>query len=99
MAFDAGLLPKAAVAPIQSQEQLQRLEGILRERDEKLSILLADKAALSDELTKLRDEVAKAKKANAAQPDTHDYSEAETRKAFIDVLRETAGVVPDASGN
>lgn len=91
LAFDAGLLPKAAVAPIQSQEQLQRLEGILRERDEKLSVLLADKAALSDELTKLRDEVAQAKKANAAQPDTHDYSEAETRKAFIDVLLKEAG--------
>jgi len=91
LAFDTSLLPTAAAAPIQSQEQLQRLEGILRERDEKLSILLADKAALSEELTKLRDEVAKAKKANAAQPDTHDYSEAETRKAFIDVLLKEAG--------
>ncbi|QJP98673.1 restriction endonuclease subunit R [Herbaspirillum rubrisubalbicans Os34] len=91
LAFDTSLLPTAAATPVQSQEQLQRLEGILRERDEKLSILLADKAALSEELTNLRDEVAKAKKANAAQPDTHDYSEAETRKAFIDVLLKEAG--------
>jgi type I restriction enzyme R subunit len=91
LAFDTALLPKAGVTPVQSQEQLQKLEDILRERDEKLSILLADKAALSDELTKLRDDVSKAKKANAAQPDTHDYSEAETRKAFIDVLLKEAG--------
>jgi type I restriction enzyme R subunit len=91
LAFDAGLLLKASASPIQSQEHLQKLETILRERDEKLSVLLADKATLSDELSKLRDEVSKAKKANAAQPDTHDYSEAETRKAFIDVLLNEAG--------
>jgi len=91
LAFDARLLPKVSASPAQSQEHLQKLETSLRERDEKLSVLLADKAALSDELSKLREEVTKAKKANAAQPDTHDYSEAETRKAFIDVLLKEAG--------
>ncbi len=40
---------------------------------------------------RLRDEVAKAKKAAAAQPDTHDYSEAETRDYFIDLLLKEAG--------
>ena len=89
--FNASLLPKASASHTQTQEQLLKLEGTLRERDEKLSVLFADKAALNDELSKLREEVAKAKKANAAQPDTHDYSEAETRKAFIDVLLKEAG--------
>ena len=63
----------------------------LRERDEKLAALLADKTALDEELKRLRAEVAAAKKAAAAQPDTHDYSEAETRDYFIDLLLKEAG--------
>ena len=63
----------------------------MRERDEKLAALLADKAALDAELKRLRAEVAAAKKAAAAQPDTHDYSEAETRDYFIDLLLKEAG--------
>ena len=35
--------------------------------------------------------MAAAKQANTAQPDTHDYSEAETRKDFIDLLLKEAG--------
>jgi len=65
--------------------QLQALEGQLRERDERLVELLEGKEALDEELKRLREEVAAAKKANAAQPDTHDYSEAETRDYFIDL--------------
>ncbi|HXM70364.1 MAG TPA: DEAD/DEAH box helicase family protein, partial [Thermoanaerobaculia bacterium] len=40
---------------------------------------------------RLRAEVAKAKQAAAAQPDTHDYSEAATRDYFIDLLLKEAG--------
>ena len=53
--------------------------------------MLADKAALDEELQRLRAEVAAAKQAAAAQPDTHDYSEAETRDYFIDLLLKEAG--------
>lgn len=91
LAFDAGALPKAVPAPKQTAEQLQQLENALRERDEKLASLLADRSALDDELKGLRVEVAKAKRAAAAQPDTHDYSEAETRDYFIDLLLKEAG--------
>lgn len=94
LAFNLGLLPEAAagVAPTtQTLEQLQKLEADLRAKDEHLSVLLADKAALNEELKTLREEVAATKQANTAQPDTHDYSEAETRKAFIDVLLKEAG--------
>ena len=42
-------------------------------------------------MKRLRVEVAEAKKAAAAQPDTHDYSEAETRDYFIDLLLKEAG--------
>ena len=77
--------------PSQTWEQLQKLESQLRDRDEKLAALLADKSTLDEELKGLRSEIAEAKKKNAAQPDTHDYSEAATRDYFIDLLLKEAG--------
>lgn len=53
--------------------------------------MLADKDALDAELNRLRAEIAEAKKANTATPDDHDYSEAETRDYFIDLLLKEAG--------
>ncbi len=97
--FDINLLPKAIVAPTQTVEQLQKLETDLHAKDEHLSKLLADKAALSEELKKLREAVAAAKKANSVEPDTHDYSEAETRKLFIDTLLKEAGWNLDPAKN
>ena len=98
LAFDPAALPATAPLPGQTVEQLQKLEAELRARDEKLSALrarLADAetrgSALDAELARAREEVAAAKKANAAQADTHDYSEAETRDAFIDLLLREAG--------
>ena len=91
LAFDPELLPKGAPVPPQTLEQLQRMETQLRERDEKLAALLADKTTLDEELKRLRAKVAAAKKENAAQPDTHDYSEEETRDYFIDLLLKEAG--------
>ena len=91
LSFSTALLPQPSVAPAQTLDQLQKLEAQLHERDEKLSTLLADKSALDTELKKLREEFAATKKANAAHPDTHDYSEAETRDYFIDLLLKEAG--------
>jgi type I restriction enzyme, R subunit len=91
LAFDAAALPKSAPIPAQTLDQLRRLESSLRERDEKLADLLADKSALDEELQRVRAEVAAARQAAAAQPDTHDYSEAETRDYFIDLLLKEAG--------
>ena len=73
----------------------QTLAAQVAEKDTRLSALLSDKAALDEELTKLREEVAGIKAANAAKPDTHDYSEAETRDYFIDLLLKEAGWVLD----
>ena len=78
---------------------MQQLEAGLRERDEKLTALLADKTALDEEFKRLRAEVAAAKQAATAQPDTHDYSEAETRDYFIDLLLKEAGWELDAKKN
>jgi type I restriction enzyme, R subunit len=94
LTFRAELLPKPTPnerGTAQTAEQLQKLGEELREKDTKLSEVLASHAALDAELQKLRDEVAAAKKANSAVPDTHDYSEAETRRAYIDLLLREAG--------
>lgn len=91
LAFNQDALPQSPPVPKQTLEQLQRLEAQLRERDEKLTALLADKESLDEELQRLRAEVAAAKAANTAQADAHDYSEAETRDYFIDLLLREAG--------
>lgn len=91
LAFDANALPKTAPVPKQTIEQLRHLETALHERDEKLAAVLADKDALDEELKRLRAEIAEAKKAAAVQPDAHDYSEAETRDYYIDLLLKEAG--------
>jgi type I restriction enzyme, R subunit len=91
LAFDANALPKTAAVPKHAVDYLLKLKTDLRERDEKLSVLLADKSALDEELKRLRAEIAEAKKTSSSQPDTHDYSEAETRDYFIDLLLKEAG--------
>jgi type I restriction enzyme R subunit len=91
LAFDAERAAQAAPAPRADRRAIAAARSGLRERDEKLAALLADKTALDEELKRLRAEVAAAKQAAAAQPDTHDYSEAETRDYFIDLLLKEAG--------
>jgi type I restriction enzyme R subunit len=72
-------------------DQLKTLEEQLREKDREL----ADKAkALADtdtQIALLREQIAAAKKQNEKVPDNHDYSEAETRDYFIDLLLREAG--------
>ncbi len=91
LAFDAASVPRVAPSAQKTAEQLELLEASLRDRDEKLAALLSDKSALDEELKRVREEVAQAKRAAAALPDTHDYSEAETRDYFIDLLLKEAG--------
>jgi type I restriction enzyme R subunit len=52
---------------------------------------MTGKAALDAELEHLRAEIAAIKKQNAETPDAHNYSEAETRDYFIDLLLKEAG--------
>jgi type I restriction enzyme R subunit len=97
--FSIDLIPKAAATPALTQGQLQKLADELAEKNEALHVLRNEKAELDAELQQLRAEVAKAKKANAAEPDTHDYSEAETRKTYIDLLLREAGWTLDPAKN
>jgi type I restriction enzyme, R subunit len=93
LAFRLELVPKSATAapPAKTIEQIQRLNDELTAKDKRLTDLLADKATLDEELQRLRNEVAAAKKANSEQKDTHDYSEADTRRLFIDLMLREAG--------
>jgi type I restriction enzyme, R subunit len=90
LAFDETALPTTTI-PKQTLDQLKRLEAQLAEKDEKLSIVLADKENLDAEIKRLRKEVAEAKQAAANVPDNHSYNEAETRDYFIDLLLKEAG--------
>lgn len=91
LAFNPDALPKTTPLPKQTVDQLLRLQAELLARDEKLSEILAKGAVKDEELAQLRREIAAAKQAHAATPDTHDYSEAATRDLFIDVLLKEAG--------
>ena len=91
LAFQPDFLPKVAPVAPQTPAQLLKLAAQLAEQDTKLSALFADKAELSAQLAQARQEIAAIKKQNAATPDAHDYSEAETRDAFIDLLLKEAG--------
>ena len=59
--FYPELLTKRSSVHKQTQQALVDLESKLRERDEKLSVLLADKATLDEQLKRLRDEIAGSK--------------------------------------
>ena len=91
LAFDAGALPRTSKEPPQAAPQLQRLEEELAKKDEALALAEKGRADLEAELKAMRDEVAKAKVENQAVPDGHDYSEAETRRTFIDLLLKEVG--------
>ncbi len=90
LAFDAALLPAASSKPL-TLPQLQSLAKKITEKDVRLSVLLGDKEGPDAELARLRAQIAKAKAKNAARPDRHDYSEAQTRDFFIDLLLKEAG--------
>ncbi|WP_346012930.1 DEAD/DEAH box helicase family protein [Methylobacterium ajmalii] len=91
LAFDASQLTRRDDVVRRALAQLQKQQKDLEAKDGELTKLLASRTELDEELTRLRAEVAAARAANAAVPDTHDYGEAETRDRFIDLLLKEAG--------
>jgi type I restriction enzyme R subunit len=92
--FDPRYLPVPKKVQEASVEHIEELEEALqRSEQERLVALdaLADKSDLEAEVENLKAEIAAAKKQAAATPDDHDYSEAETRDYFIDLLLAEAG--------
>lgn len=91
LAFDPAQLPRPTGEAPQVLAQVRRLEEDLARKDEALASAERARADLEAELAALRDQVAAAKAANQAVPDHHDYSEAETRAFFIDLLLKEVG--------
>ena len=93
LVFNPHALPKTSPLPPQTVEQLRRQEAelqVLRAASERHAANDAANAALAEELKAARAELAELKQARAAEPDTHDYSEAETRDLYIDLLLKEA---------
>lgn len=91
LTFNLANLPRTSTLPTQTQKQLQDLEAKLAASDEKLTRVIGEKSGIDAELVRLRAEIVAVKKANSAIVDAHDYSEAETRDYFIDLLLKEAG--------
>ena len=94
LTFDPRTLPKPQPSPATTAQQMRELQEALEEERlarQRVADELLDQAELQAELERLRAEVAGAKAQAAATPDDHDYSEAETRDYFIDLLLAEAG--------
>jgi len=96
--FSPEALPKktavSAATLAQLQEAAKRFVDTVKAREEEEAKRLAveaERGRLEAEIAALRAEIAQVKTANARQADTHDYSEEETRDAFIDLLLGEAG--------
>lgn len=96
--FDGNKLEQTLNITASTVKQIKKLQedSVAREKaleDEKAARRKteAERETLEAEIKRLQEEVAKAKKANQAAPDTHDYNEAQTRDAFIDLLLHEAG--------
>jgi type I restriction enzyme, R subunit len=102
LAFDAALLPRAVQVEATT---LAKLKALAQEREDAAKRLAEeqaarikseeDRVALDAEIKRLQAEIAAVKQANQAAPDTHDYNEAQTRDAFIDLLLAEAGWLLD----
>lgn len=98
ISFDMGKLEKtltitaSTVSQIKDQSaQYAAARKALEAAEDARRVSDEGRAALEAELAALRAQVATARKANQAVPDPHDYDEAATRDAFIDLLLMEAG--------
>lgn len=92
--FDNNLIQKQVSVSAKSYAELKQLvEEYEREKQEKADrekeVLAAP--TIDEELENLRKQIAKAKEANQKYPDSHNYSEDETRKHIIDLMLTEAG--------
>ena len=90
-AFDQSLLQQKSSVESSSLKQIQQLEEDLKAKGDALAEKEKTLLSTDEELKKLREQVAAIKAKNEKVPDNHDYSEAETRDLFIDLLLNEAG--------
>jgi len=85
--FDPSLLPTGASQDKGKEEAQKLAESLAKKLEEER----AQRALAEEELEKLKAEIAAHKAAAEAKPDTHDYSEADTRAFYIDLLLAESG--------
>jgi len=91
LAFDTAQLARKDDLVRKAFAELTRLKAESEAKDKAFADLLRDKGDLDAELKAARAERDRIRRENAARPDTHDYSEAETRDLYIDLLLKEAG--------
>ncbi|MFG1265069.1 DEAD/DEAH box helicase family protein [Xanthobacter aminoxidans] len=91
LAFDPAHLTRRDDLVRKAFAELTRLKAEMEAKDHAFAALLRDQGDLDAQLKAARAERDAIRRANAARPDTHDYSEAETRDRFIDLLLREAG--------
>ena len=90
--FDITRIPqKASAITDRNAEQLAKLQIDLSEKDERLAAKDAELATTLEEIEALKARIQELKERNRRTPDDHDYSEAETRDYFIDLLLKESG--------
>ncbi|MBB6510427.1 type I restriction enzyme R subunit [Rhizobium soli] len=90
VSFDPAFLTRKTDLVKKAFVELTRMKAETEARDNAFADLLRDKAERDAELQALRDEIARVRRQNEARPDQHDYSEAETRDLYIDLLLKEA---------
>jgi type I restriction enzyme R subunit len=98
VAFDTSKVQRTLTITASTVDQIKRLKEEhdmaaerAREAEEARRASEAGRADLEAELAALRAEILAVRAANQAKPDTHNYDEAATRDAFIDLLLAEAG--------
>jgi type I restriction enzyme R subunit len=96
--FDASKLEKTLTISASTVAQIQSLKAkhdadakALKEAEQAARASEEGREALEAELAQVRAEIAAIRQANDAERDEHDYDEAATRDAFIDLLLAEAG--------
>ena len=92
--FDPALVPNPEREAQSTAKQLRRLEEELQKRDEAARVLEQQIAEYKAQDEARQADVAARKARNQAQPDTHNYNEAQTRELIIDLLLREAGWDP-----
>jgi type I restriction enzyme, R subunit len=88
---DARVPLPASGAEVVSRKELEALEKRLAEQGREALKRRQERDALDEELQALRVQLAQVRAETRQQPDTHDYSESETRSYLIDVDLRRAG--------
>ena len=96
--FDENLLPPPSANVVhQTTAQLQKRDEELQARDDALLKKQRENEELKAQLAAMQAQITTRKAINKAIPDHHDYSEAETRKRYINVSLREAGWNPNGS--